>query len=50
MKFIGVKQIIIQSWTEDLFGFVFYTEKYGNIQVIFNKSTGKIEIYEIQQS
>ena len=50
MRFVDVKQIIVQSWTEDMFGFVFYTKDHGNIQVIFNKSTGKIEIYEIKQS
>lgn len=46
--FFNIKKIIIQSWNDNQFGFVFYTEKAGNIQVIFNKETQKIGIYEVK--
>lgn len=46
--FFNIKKIIIQSWNDNQFGFVFYTEKAGNIQVIFNKETQKIGIYDVK--
>ena len=46
--FFNIKKIIIQSWSDNQFGFIFYTEKAGNIQVIFNKETQKIGIYDVK--
>lgn len=46
--FLDIKKIIIQCWDDNQFGFVFYTEKAGNIQIIFNKETQKISIYEVK--
>lgn len=48
MAFFNIKKIIIQSWNDNQFGFVFYTEKAGNIQVVFNKETQKIGIYDVK--